>query len=744
MGTYKTNWKLTETVMPEDFNRIEENIKENNKKHDDFKTEYDKTLKEQNKKIDSKSEKSDVVLKTPKRLLVTTDLNTVVEGGNYIVEQNTPNSPVGYGRLVVYQWDSPSKWITQVFYSDVTNEVYTRCSTNTEATSWTPWKKLISTSEADNKYLSKNLGIVSDFNNCKTPGIYTITGVDIPNAPFGGSMYGTLEVIPRGNDLIQRVSTSSGAMFFRYYASDGYNMGFRGWNKVYTDSTAPKWTEIREKPNLFTQSQSDDRYFRTYIEEVSDFNTCLHEGKYIVSSSKALLNSPISSDVYGELLVLTRGDSGELHQIYFDYRTKIFTRFKSNGSGWSAWAQTYSTTNKPNWNDVVNKPDLDSKYFLNYRDSVTDFNNCKSPGNYYVSKANILNAPYASTNPLYGTLMVSKTFDDCTQVFVDRFANICTRYYNNASKVWTNWVSVYTSINPPRWKDITEKPEVLSTEQSDDRYPISDLGTVTDFNNCKTHPGTWLVNSGAPIPNAPYVGGVWGTLEVLNSTVKGDFIQRFTNVGGDVFSRYYHASTKAWDSWVNYNKKFVRSNVRDVVDFNTCLDAGIYFVGSYTSLPNAPFTDPNGIYGTLEVLPRKTEYIQRFTNSNSQVFIRFRNYKEEWTSWVCQPNINDFEGKNGQSHGYQKLPSGIIIQWGSTVIPFDGYRAHGYLYYPVAFKEYVHCCGNVASNDYGGFCETSGTVVGDTLARGYAEALDVGNGNRHGHNVRFQWIAIGK
>ncbi|WP_164690260.1 hypothetical protein [Paraclostridium sordellii] len=51
MGTYKTNWKLTETVMPEDFNRIEENIKENNKNHNDFKIEYDKTLKEQNKKL---------------------------------------------------------------------------------------------------------------------------------------------------------------------------------------------------------------------------------------------------------------------------------------------------------------------------------------------------------------------------------------------------------------------------------------------------------------------------------------------------------------------------------------------------------------------------------------------------------------------------------------------------------------------------------------------------------------------
>lgn len=323
--------------------------------------------------------------------------------------------------------------------------------------------------------------------------------------------------------------------------------------------------------------------------------------------------------------------------------------------------------------------------------------------------------------------------------------NKVTKYTRNLiCGEWGNWYKNYDESNKPTWNDIKDKPDLYTKIESDDRYQLSDLGTVTDFNNCKTNPGTWLVNSGASVPNAPYEGGIWGTLEVLNSTVKGDFIQRFTNVAGEVFSRYYHTSTKTWDSWTDNNKKFMRTNVSEVEDFNTCLNAGVYLVGSYTTLPNAPYNDSTGIYGTLEVFDRRSEYIQRFTDSSSRVFIRFKNYKGKWTSWVYQTNINDFEGKNGQSHGYQVLPSGIIIQWGSTIIPFDGHRAHGYLYYPIAFKEYVHCCGNVASNDYGGFCETSGTVVGDSLTRGYAEALDIGNGNMQGHNVRFQWIAIGK
>lgn len=182
----------------------------------------------------------------------------------------------------------------------------------------------------------------------------------------------------------------------------------------------------------------------------------------------------------------------------------------------------------------------------------------------------------------------------------------------------------------------------------------------------------------------------------------------------------------------------------NVTDFNNCTIVGRYYVFKEGgSIPNAPVE--GNLYGVLTVTkPNDTEIMQVLHCPNGVIYTRLKNFEGRWWDWKKTPTVEDFESNNGKSYGFQKLPNGIIIQWGSTVIPFDGHRAHGYLYYPVAFKEECHCCGNVATNDYGGFCEATGTVVGDSLVRGYAEALDIGNVDRRGHNVRFQWIVIGK
>ncbi|CEK34183.1 hypothetical protein UMC2_14331 [[Clostridium] sordellii] len=275
-----------------------------------------------------------------------------------------------------------------------------------------------------------------------------------------------------------------------------------------------------------------------------------------------------------------------------------------------------------------------------------------------------------------------------------------------------------------------------------DKYLKSNLGMVSNFNDCKES-GMWRVN-GESISNAPYSGAISGTLEVLNAKVNGEFMQRFTSTAGEVFFRCYRIENSTWSTWTNYLAQPFQPFRGHATDFNLCTKPGRYTVNSYNTIPNSPYS--GGIWGYLDVImSNEKEIIQKFTVSGpGSVYTRIYNVEHKWFNWVKTPTVEDFECKNGQSGGYQKFPNGIMIQWGSTVIPFDGYRAHGYLYYPIAFKEYVHCCGNVASNDYGGFCETSGTVVGDTLSRAYAEALDVGNGNKQGHNVRFQWIAIGK
>ena len=194
----------------------------------------------------------------------------------------------------------------------------------------------------------------------------------------------------------------------------------------------------------------------------------------------------------------------------------------------------------------------------------------------------------------------------------------------------------------------------------------------------------------------------------------------------------------------NHDGRYDLKNVGSVTDFNTALEEGRYYVFKEgSSIPNAPYS--GNIYGALEVFhTNDTELMQRFTNVNGEVYTRLKNYSGNWWEWKKTPTNADFEGKNGQSNGYQKFPNGTIIQWGSTLIRFDGYRAKGYLYYPIAFSEYAHCTGNVASNNYGGYCEATGSVVGDNLTRAYAEALDFESKNENGKDVRIQWIAIGR
>ena len=77
-------------------------------------------------------------------LRITQDLNTFTTPGLYIVDRAT-HAPQSYGRLLVLGWDNDQKWVTQVFYADITNKVYVRCSTNALATEWTSWAEQYST-----------------------------------------------------------------------------------------------------------------------------------------------------------------------------------------------------------------------------------------------------------------------------------------------------------------------------------------------------------------------------------------------------------------------------------------------------------------------------------------------------------------------------------------------------------------------------------------------------------------------
>ena len=103
----------------------------------------------------------------------------------------------------------------------------------------------------------------------------------------------------------------------------------------------------------------------------------------------------------------------------------------------------------------------------------------------------------------------------------------------------------------------------------------------------------------------------------------------------------------------------------------------------------------------------------------------------------------DFNDSTGT--GFLKLPSGMIIQFGTTKVSFNDNSCIGTakIYYPLAFTRFCRCTGNLESNSYGGYNETNAIVGGQTLTNGYAEVRDIQGRPRTGYTATVTWIAIG-
>ncbi|MEG1410951.1 MAG: BppU family phage baseplate upper protein [Terrisporobacter sp.] len=217
----------------------------------------------------------------------------------------------------------------------------------------------------------------------------------------------------------------------------------------------------------------------------------------------------------------------------------------------------------------------------------------------------------------------------------------------------------------------------------------------------------------------------------------------FDYLGHNHDSRYFTKSES--------DQRYPLIYASDVTDFNTCLTEGVHSVGSSSDLPNAPYIDPGmGIYGTLEVLKKKNEYIQRFTSNICKMFVRFRNYAGVWSSWNKAISDKDFQKEDASSpNALTVFPDGTCIQRGQISLTFDGSHVDksGYIYYAIPFKEGSSnvCTGNVASNNWAGYSDLVCSVAADNQSRGFAtmRRIDgqIPGGDR---TVQINWIAIGR
>lgn len=744
------------------------------------------------KQLANKSDKehnhdNNYVPRTPKRIR-NGDLNSIVQGGNYVAE-NCTNSPNSYGRLVVLQWDTSAKWITQIFYSDMRNEVFTRCSLDSQGNTWSEWRKLSTNVDNDLRYFRTNNGQVSDFNQCLTDGKYNVSSeTPLPNSPIAQGIYGELLVFTKNANELHQIYLDYRCRTFIRFKSN--NSGWSSWVESYSPLNKPSASDIGAAKNQLTNNAI------FYNEPIAVFNEtktqCTGVLKILLPKSWTstmisfdLINydySDLGKSIYHISGYNWTGEGGSWcgTQYAITGKTKSATvRFGydtiSNkccilvGKINTVWSYPKFVINNlltghsdyVNWNTdwsmsiIQSETGIEKIVSGNYTSSydniyaridrgwVKDFNNCLDSGVYNVSGTDVSNAPFGGN--IYGTLEVLDRNGDKIQRVTTSSGAIFIRYYagGGANQGFREWIKVYTSTTAPKWSEIREKPSTLEgLSVGDDSITVmphrsNEISFGGAFRGNSTIYFGYRDIEGRPAPTE-YVFGKAGS----GADIKA---KDFYAMGNKV----YHPGNKpTWNDIENKpdldSKYFL--NYRDsVTDFNNCKAPGNYYV-SKTNIPNAPYDQGGFIQGILLVYKSFNNIIQIFIDSFNNINTRFYDSaNSSWGIWERSAALKDFTSMFDSKSGYQKLPNGTIIQWGSKEIPFDsGNRAHGYLNYPIAFKEYAHVTGNVASNDYGGFCETSGIVANDTLSRAYAEATDISNRNQKGHSVKFQWIAIGR
>lgn len=368
MGTYKTNWQLTETVMPEDMNRIEENTKENNNALSEFKKQYNADSKEENKKIDRKAEKEDVILKVPypedrdcnsfKILNAFCAFDTGL--GDF---KNTPEGTLTQGSARVFLLKNIGYNLgrfQQEFINLYPEDRITKYTRNYiyETNSWGNWYKNY---DSANKPTLDELGtyskeiidirtkILDTRNDNQNPNWYIQTypyqvvnefkisrAIGIPN---GGALFGVLETkIPWNNTSggfpVQTFKSNSYPTYKRHGISD---TEWSEWVKVYDENNRPTPRDIgaiAQTPPRLTQN----------------LNAATTPGLYVVD------RAPHAPQSYGRLLVLAWDNSQKwVTQVFFsDITNKIYTRCVTNLEGpvWTSWSEVYSTNFKPTPQDI--------------------------------------------------------------------------------------------------------------------------------------------------------------------------------------------------------------------------------------------------------------------------------------------------------------------------------------------------------------------------------------------------------
>lgn len=178
--------------------------------------------------------------------VTTQDWDSLTQSGTYLVSNASgANFPAVNGYPTVYNYGTllvmnTGSTTTQMYISDNSSNVYTRCKFNTNP--WRAW----SSNSGDTSIDIRTSVDLNDFTVGGTYNLYKATGVVLTNAPSGFD-YGTLQVIGRGAanaSFVTQILTSKGNGSQMIRTRNDGSMAWIPWVKIYSESQKPTAADV--------------------------------------------------------------------------------------------------------------------------------------------------------------------------------------------------------------------------------------------------------------------------------------------------------------------------------------------------------------------------------------------------------------------------------------------------------------------------------------------------------------------
>lgn len=186
-----------------------------------------------------------------------------------------------------------------------------------------------------------------------------------------------------------------------------------------------------------------------------------------------------------------------------------------------------------------------------------------------------------------------------------------------------------------------------------------------------------------------------------------------------------------------------------VTEENTDLDnykeAGIYFFDT----KQKPTNIPAGNNGWLQVFKGSGNFVKQIwfragTANTNDYETYVRTNTGSWSNWVKLVSIADYDTKSLNENGYQKLPSGLTLQWGSATAELTATEVTKYITFPVSFS---NSCFQVFANlsDVGAQSTTLTSNIGCAEMSKIGANLKIKSTSSYvkDSTARIKWFAIG-